>query len=204
MKNQRLVNFITFSFFLHGLVLLVLFFEFQEPPTPGLTTIDFVQASEQKSVREKVPVLSLKKPVVTKTPPEKEAELANPPALATSSKEEAKTFRETDIEAVLRGRAPKNETEKYLAELRDQIARQQVYPVASRSFREEGVVQLRLLVLKDGRLQKIEILEASQYPRLDKAALTAVSRAAPFKEFPAEVNQDLWRITLPVRFSLSM
>lgn len=179
------MKFIGASFLLHTFLLAGLFLDFQIPEETVLTTIDFIPSSEQKPLRKKT---------------------VRPAAVVTTStkKEEFAAPSETDVEAGLRGRAAKNDTEKYLAELRDLIARHQIYPAASRHFREEGVVQLRLLILKDGSLQKVEMSEASKYPRLNNAALKAASRAAPFKGFPAEVRQESWWITLPVRFSLSL
>jgi protein TonB len=110
---------------------------------------------------------------------------------------------ESDIESSLRGRAPVNETERYLAEIRDQIARQQTYPAPSRSFREEGTVRIRLTLNRSGSVVKIELMEASPYKRLNDAAMRAATKASPFRPFPDEVKFETWKITLPVRFVLA-
>jgi protein TonB len=110
---------------------------------------------------------------------------------------------DSDIESSLRGRAPVNETERYLAEIRDQIARQQTYPAPSRSFREEGSVRIRLTLNRSGSVVKIELMEASPYKRLNDAAMRAATKASPFRPFPDEVKFETWRITLPVRFTLA-
>jgi protein TonB len=110
---------------------------------------------------------------------------------------------ESDIESSLRGRAPVNETERYLAEIRDQIARQQTYPAPSRSFREEGTVRIRLTLNRSGSVVKIELMEASPYKRLNDAAMRAATKASPFRPFPDEVKFETWKVTLPVRFTLA-
>lgn len=101
------------------------------------------------------------------------------------------------------GRAPKNEAERYLATIRDRIAVQQAYPPASRAFREEGMVMLRLTIDRSGSLTKVEMIEASPFKRLNDAAMRAVLKAAPFGAFPEEVAFQTWKITLPVRFTLA-
>ncbi|MBK7844161.1 MAG: energy transducer TonB [Bdellovibrionales bacterium] len=110
---------------------------------------------------------------------------------------------ESDIESSLRGRAPVNETERYLAEIRDQIARQQTYPASSRAFREEGTVKVRLTLNRSGSVVKIELIESSPYKRLNDAAMRAATKASPFKPFPDETKFETWKITLPVRFILA-
>lgn len=110
---------------------------------------------------------------------------------------------ESDIESSLRGRAPVNETERYLAEIRDQIARQQTYPASSRAFREEGTVKVRLTLNRSGSVVKIELIESSPYKRLNDAAMRAATKASPFKPFPDEAKFETWKITLPVRFILA-
>lgn len=110
---------------------------------------------------------------------------------------------ESDVESSLPGRAPKDEAERYLAEIRDRIASQQTYPISSKSFREEGIVRIRLTLSRSGSLVKIELIDESPYKRLNDAAMRAATRASPFRSFPQEVKFETWRITLPVRFTLA-
>lgn len=114
-----------------------------------------------------------------------------------------KNIGNSDVEATLQGRAPENESERYLSELRNQIAEQQTYPLPSKALGEEGSVKVRLTLRRDGALIKIEVFDPSPFARLNDAAIKAASRAAPFKPFPSEVSFELWQITLPIRFTLS-
>jgi TonB family protein len=109
----------------------------------------------------------------------------------------------SDIESSLHGRAPRNETEKYLVSVRDQVARQQTYPAPSRAFREQGTVKIRITLNRSGSVIKIELMEESPYKRLNDAAMKAATRAAPFGPFPDEVKFETWKITLPIRFTLA-
>ncbi len=109
----------------------------------------------------------------------------------------------SDIESDLKGRAPKTPKEKYLAELRALVATQQSYPRVSRKFREQGTVKLLLTLEKNGSLKKIEIINKAPFERLNQAAMTAVTKAAPFASFPDSVTFTTWKVALPVNFKFS-
>lgn len=109
---------------------------------------------------------------------------------------------ESDVDSILKGRPPMSAMEKYLVEVRNQISQFQKYPSPSRAFREEGIVKIRLTINRIGSLIKIELVEPSPYKRLNDAAMRAATSAAPFAAFPAEIDFDSWKISLPVRFVL--
>jgi TonB family protein len=48
---------------------------------------------------------------------------------------------------------------------------QPLYPPASIRFGEEGVVELEILVLRDGRIAQVRVVRSSGHPRLDRAAV---------------------------------
>ncbi|HRQ48425.1 MAG TPA: energy transducer TonB [Rhodocyclaceae bacterium] len=75
------------------------------------------------------------------------------------------------------------------------------YPSASRRRGEEGKVVLRVQVTADGRPDRVEIVQASGHPRLDRAALEAVQRwrFEPAREGNTAV--DSW-IRVPIVFRL--
>lgn len=110
---------------------------------------------------------------------------------------------ESDIESELKGRVPANDKERYLAEIRQKIARFQNYPRSSRVLNEQGSVKLLLTIQRNGSLTKVELVRGTPFERLNTAAMTAATEAGPFKEFPAEVKYASWRITLPIHFSLN-
>lgn len=49
-----------------------------------------------------------------------------------------------------------------------------IYPPMSKRLREQGTVLVRVLIGADGRAQKAEIQQSSEFDRLDQAALTTV------------------------------
>jgi periplasmic protein TonB len=50
------------------------------------------------------------------------------------------------------------------------------YPAASIRLEEEGVVELAIYVLRDGRIAEVKVSQSSGYPRLDRAAVEEARR----------------------------
>lgn len=57
-----------------------------------------------------------------------------------------------------------------------------VFPTASQELGESGLVTLEVLVDVDGRAKDVQVTKSSGYPRLDRAAVTAM-KAARFKPY---------------------
>lgn len=57
-----------------------------------------------------------------------------------------------------------------------------VFPTASQELGESGLVTLEVLVDTDGRAKDVQVTKSSTYPRLDRAAVTAM-KAARFKPY---------------------
>jgi protein TonB len=75
------------------------------------------------------------------------------------------------------------------------------YPPASRRAREEGEVVVRVLIGSDGRPNDVRILRSSGHPRLDEAAMEAVS-AALFRPYVVEGRARAAYVRVPVEFAL--
>ncbi|NJA90126.1 TonB family protein [Rhodocyclus tenuis] len=75
------------------------------------------------------------------------------------------------------------------------------YPGASKRFREEGNVQLRVHVNESGAATTVEIFRSSGFPRLDQAAQAAVAawRFTPAKR--GELHVAAW-VIVPITFNL--
>ncbi|MQY52364.1 energy transducer TonB [Rhodocyclus gracilis] len=75
------------------------------------------------------------------------------------------------------------------------------YPSASKRFREEGTVQLRVQVSESGAATAVEVHRSSGFPRLDQAAQVAVGawRFTPAKR--GDVRVTAW-VIVPITFNL--
>ena len=85
--------------------------------------------------------------------------------------------------------------------VRAKISKNARYPYTAARQGVEGMVNIRLKLAADGRLEECLILDASS-PSLQQAALNAVHRAAPFS--PAPDSMDIPRCAvLPIHFTLN-
>lgn len=92
--------------------------------------------------------------------------------------------------------------QKYLRDLRRRIEIQKNYPLVSRKLKEEGLVKVVIALSQNGSVLEARLAQAAPFERLNDAALLAIKKAAPFDEFPAEVQKEKWIISVPIRFSL--
>ena len=76
------------------------------------------------------------------------------------------------------------------------------YPTASRSMREQGEVLLKVEVLTNGRVGKVEVEKTSGYSRLDEVALRTV-RGWRFRPALKELQVVVCWVHIPIKFALS-
>lgn len=76
----------------------------------------------------------------------------------------------------------------WAATIQQRIARHHSYPGGTRA---EGRVRVAMVILSDGRLDRVSVAKSSGTRALDAAALEAVKRAAPFPPAPDELD-DKW------------
>jgi len=97
---------------------------------------------------------------------------------------------------------PAEMQQRYLAAqfsyIRDKVMNTLAYPVLGRRMGWTGQVKISFLILKNGDVEKVVVVESSGHSLLDRAAVQAVRKAAPFPPPPAAA-----KITLPVAFRLT-
>jgi protein TonB len=90
----------------------------------------------------------------------------------------------------------------YLKEIVTKIHAVKKYPRNARRKGWEGTVVIKLHILPTGNFERAEIVQASRYESLDKAALQAIQKAQPFPEFPEEISVPSLVVNIPIQFSL--
>jgi protein TonB len=78
--------------------------------------------------------------------------------------------------------------ERHYAYIRDAIQQGISYPPMARKMGWEGKVVVAFLVLADGSVRDVRIVRGSGHPALDRGAVEAVRKAAPFPKPPAEAE----------------
>ena len=90
----------------------------------------------------------------------------------------------------------------YTRGIQQKIAARKKYPKKARRNGMEGQVTVRFTILKSGDVKNLMVISKAPYSILNKAALEAIKRAAPFPDFPEEIPQDFLELELPFKFEL--
>lgn len=88
--------------------------------------------------------------------------------------------------------------ESYLTGIKRKIELVWRYPDVAARAGQQGRLELRFTIRKDGGLEGIRLIKSSGYPILDDEALSAVRLAAPFSPFPKGFNVE--RINIVATF----
>lgn len=134
-------------------------------------------------------------PVITLAPPQftvQSTAAISPPAMTAPS------------QTVIANQAPaqKVDPNPYYQQVLRQIAQHKRYPVAAKRARQQGLVEVSFEIGADGKLLSAQVMQTSENPSLDAAALAAVTQASPFPPIPAELALQRLSLTLPIEFSL--
>ncbi|POQ98411.1 hypothetical protein AU468_13740 [Alkalispirochaeta sphaeroplastigenens] len=106
-----------------------------------------------------------------------------------------------------RGPEPPREDllERYIGQVRTGIEKARQYPLVARRREQEGTVVVRFSLSSAGTIvEGPDIHSPSRYPALNRAALEAVIRAAPFAEFSEEFLRESITFVVPIHFRLEI
>ena len=87
--------------------------------------------------------------------------------------------------------------------VRRKIESSKKYPVSAQKAGIEGRTSVKMTILKDGRLKKVELVKSSGRGVLDKAALQSVRDAAPFPPIPPKVRRDELEMSITLVFKIT-
>ncbi|MDP6656814.1 MAG: energy transducer TonB [Nitrospinaceae bacterium] len=82
------------------------------------------------------------------------------------------------------------------------IAARKKYPRKAKREGKQGQVTVQFTVMKSGEIKDLLLVAGTSYAELNKAAMDAVKRAAPFPGLPEELGQDFLELVLPFNFTI--
>jgi protein TonB len=91
----------------------------------------------------------------------------------------------------------------YVGRIKRSIEGAKQYPESSRKAGREGRLKVQFTIFKNGEVDDIKLLTKTPYPNLNREAMAAVKRAAPFSGFPDSMMEKSLQIILPFRFELN-
>ena len=91
----------------------------------------------------------------------------------------------------------------YIGQVQRSVEGSKRYPEASRRAGREGKLKIQFTILKNGEVDNVKLLTETPYPNLNREAMAAVKRAAPFNGFPNSIMEQSLKVILPFRFELN-
>lgn len=72
----------------------------------------------------------------------------------------------------------------------------------AKKTRKEGRLEISFILMRDGSVKNAYVKTPNQFASVNQVALEALEKAAPFSEFPEEVVEDEFEVTVPFNFSI--
>lgn len=96
-----------------------------------------------------------------------------------------------------------NLMKNFLDIIRKKIESKKKYPEAAKLAGIEGRSGIKLVILRNGRLESVDIIESSGNKILDEAAVQSVRDAEPFPPIPEETNQEKIEMSIYLVFKMT-
>ncbi|OZY83964.1 hypothetical protein CBP51_19435 [Cellvibrio mixtus] len=90
----------------------------------------------------------------------------------------------------------------YVSDSIKKIRAKTKYPQRALDRNQAGNVRVAVIVDRDGNLISSNIIESSQYDLLNKEALDAIKRSAPFPALPEAITGTRFEFSVPMRWAL--
>ncbi len=90
----------------------------------------------------------------------------------------------------------------YVSDAIKKIRGKTKYPQRALDRDQEGSVRVAIVIDREGTVLSTNILETSKFDLLNKEALEAIKRSAPFPALPAEIAGARFEFTVPMRWTL--
>jgi protein TonB len=92
--------------------------------------------------------------------------------------------------------------DRYYAELAAWLERHKRYPSQARKMGQEGIVRVRFVIDRTGKVLSHRIESSSGHTALDNAASELLRRASPMPAIPASMGQSRLEIVVPIAYRL--
>jgi protein TonB len=92
--------------------------------------------------------------------------------------------------------------DRYYAQLAAWLERHKRYPSQARKLRQEGIVRVRFVIDRNGKVISHRIEASSGHTALDRAASELLRRASPMPAIPASMGRSRLEIVVPIAYRL--
>ena len=228
-SDSPLIKSFAAAIFLHLLFFAVMFTVFPDIKSkvikPSSLALDFVQETIQKKKEDRLPqkeVLPTKKQVL---PEKKELKKKSLPIKKIPAKTKEETFQPQEhviVSKETRWEEPqpvqekqylpetgiktadqKKEMDNFLAEILMRIEKAKYYPSVARKRGMTGTITCKFSIFPDGSVKDISLVKSSKYKLLNKAAVEAIKKGAPYPDFPSSFKKNLFTSLVDIKFYLN-
>lgn len=149
----------------------------------------------------KLDVPAIEKPALDVPAPTAPAEKAAPAATAATPATAAKVEEEDEEGPALTAQSLLAR-QFYVSDAIKKIRSKTKYPQRALDRSQAGNVRVSVVIDREGNILNSDILESSKFDLLNKEAIEAVKRSAPFPALPEEVSGSRFEFTVPIRWTL--
>jgi TonB family protein len=161
-------------------------------PKPELPKLE-VPTIEKPALDIPAPVTQIEKPVSAAT---SSAAPAKPAAITAAKVEEEEEEGPALTAQSLLAR------QFYVSDAIKKIRGKTRYPQRALDRDQEGSVRVAIVIDREGTVLSTNVLDASKFDLLNKEALDAIKRSAPFPALPADIPGARFEFTVPMRWTL--
>lgn len=149
----------------------------------------------------KLDVPAIEKPALDVPAPTAPAEKAAPAATAAAPATADKADEEDEEGPALTAQSLLAR-QFYVSDAIKKIRSKTKYPQRALDRSQAGNVRVSVVIDREGNILNSDLLESSKFDLLNKEAIEAVKRSAPFPALPEEVSGARFEFTVPIRWTL--
>jgi protein TonB len=228
-SDSPLIKSFAAALLLHLLFFAVMFTVFPDIKSkvikPASLALDFVQETIQEKKEDRLPqqeVLPTKKQVL---PEKKELQKKPLPIKKMPAKTKEETFQPQEHvivpketrweepqpvqekqylpETGIKKADQKKEMDNFLAEILMRIEKAKYYPSVARKRGMTGTITCKFSIFPDGSVKDISLVKSSKYKLLNKAAVEAIKKGAPYPDFPSSFKKNVFISHVDIKFYLN-
>ena len=166
------------------------------PTSKGSTRVALVQSTQQFKLSE------LPKPVV-RSGSSSSSKTAKGPAALIETRTMLASLTSFPPPRGVPNIVDRGALKSYIGQVQRIIEGAKRYPEAARRAGRQGKLKVQFTILKNGEVNNVRLLTETPYPNLNREAMAAVKRAAPFSGIPDSIMKKSLSVILPFRFELN-
>lgn len=161
------------------------------------------EGSDEKHVRETIKKENRAKHKISDTPTYLSAKSDRPRTISGEMEDITSSSSSLEAEATVSLDSQELKYVSYLSKIKRKIEPKWNYPEKAQSIGLQGKLALCFSIIRDGHLDRIELLSSSGHPLLDKEALKAVRGAAPYYPLPDRLKISRLNILATFEYRIS-